>query len=190
MTPKGVISPGVISIAVLLAFAAGGSVSLRSASQQAAPSTGAGPTGVREAAWAPDSKRLAASWFDAIWTMTPEGKDAKRVVTSPTDFTVERDPAWSPDGQSIAFSAEQKGEFDIWIAPAKGGTARRITSMVKRPIQIAGARNTRRQPSTYAPITPIARRSGGGDGVMLAPLLAVYRLRVRPARNSTGEGVR
>ncbi len=34
------------------------------------------------------------------------------------------------------------------------------------PPNTAGARNTRRQPSRYAPITPIARRSGGGDGVM------------------------
>ena len=33
----------------------------------------AGPAGVREAAWAPDSKRLAASWFDVIWTMSPDG---------------------------------------------------------------------------------------------------------------------
>ena len=42
------------------------------------------------------------------------------------------------------------------------------TSIVvtSRPTHIAGARSTRRQPSTYAPITPIARRSGGGDGVM------------------------
>jgi gamma-glutamyltranspeptidase len=114
---------------LLLAFAAGASVSLRSAGEQTPPAANAGPTGVREAAWAPDGKRLAASWFDAIWTMTPDGKDAKRVVTSPADLIVERDPAWSPDGQSIAFSAEQNGQFDIWIAPAKGGAAIRVTSM-------------------------------------------------------------
>ena len=39
-------------------------------------------TGVREAAWSPDGKRLAITWFDAIWTVTPEGRDAKRVVSS------------------------------------------------------------------------------------------------------------
>ena len=69
----------------------------------------------------------AGSTRSGRWRRT--ARTAKRVVTSPTDFTVERDPAWSPDGQSIAFSAEQKGEFDIWIAPARGGTARRVTSM-------------------------------------------------------------
>jgi gamma-glutamyltranspeptidase len=115
--------------AFLLAFAAGASVSLRSASDQTPKAPDAGPTGVREAAWSPDSKRLAASWFDAIWTMTPDGKDTKRVVSTHGEWTSERDPAWSPDGQSIAFSAETGGEFDVWVAPAKGGTARRLTSL-------------------------------------------------------------
>ena len=130
LAPSRKTTPGVIlTFALLLAFAVGASVSLRSATEQARPATDNGPAGVREAAWAPDGKRVAVSRFDAIWTMTPDGKDAKHVVTAPADFTVERDPAWSPDGQSIAFSAEQNGEFDIWIAPAKGGAAVRLTSM-------------------------------------------------------------
>ena len=115
--------------AVLLAFAAGASVPLRSAPQQAKPAADAGPTGVREAAWSPDGKRLAVSWFDVIWTMTPDGKDAKRIVSPAGEWISERDPAWSPDGQSIAFSAEHAGEFDLWMAPAKGGAAKRVTSM-------------------------------------------------------------
>ena len=115
--------------AVLLAFAAGASVPLRSASQQAAPVANAGPTGVREASWSPDSKRLAVSWFDVVWTMSPDGKDAKRLVSPAGDWISERDPAWSPDGQSIAFAAEHAGEFDLWIAPAKGGAAKRVTSL-------------------------------------------------------------
>jgi tricorn protease len=84
---------------------------------------------VREASWSPDSKRLAVSWFDVVWTMSPDGKDAKRLVSPAGDWISERDPAWSPDGQSIAFAAEHGGEFDLWIAPAKGGAARRVTSM-------------------------------------------------------------
>ncbi len=115
--------------AALLAFAAGASVSLRSAPDQTRPAPSSGPTGVREAAWSPDSKRLATSWFDVIWTMTPDGQDARRLVAPPADTMAERDPAWSSDGQSIAFSAESHGEFDIWIAPAKGGAARRVTML-------------------------------------------------------------
>jgi gamma-glutamyltranspeptidase len=85
-------------------------------------------TGVREAAWSPDGKRLAITWFDAIWTVTPEGKDAKRVVSKPEGWVTERDPAWSPDGKSIAFAATTNGQFDVWIAPAGGGQAKRVTN--------------------------------------------------------------
>jgi gamma-glutamyltranspeptidase/glutathione hydrolase len=84
-------------------------------------------TGVREAAWSPDGKRLAVTWFDAIWTMTPEGKDQKRLVTKPEGWATERDPAWSPDGKTIAFAASTNGHFDVWTAPAGGGQPKRIT---------------------------------------------------------------
>jgi len=83
-------------------------------------------SGVRDAAWSPDGSRLAVTWFDAIWTMTPDGKDLKRVVSSPDGWAAERDPAWSPNGQEIAFSASTNGEYDVWIAPASGGPARRV----------------------------------------------------------------
>ena len=102
---------------------------VRGADQQtptAAPTSAAVTSGVREAAWSPDSSRLAVSWFDAIWTMRPDGTDMKRVVTTPQGWASERDPAWSPDGREIAFSASVNGEFDIWIAPAGGGEARRV----------------------------------------------------------------
>jgi Tol biopolymer transport system component len=69
------------------------------------------------------------SWHDAIWTMTPDGRNARRVVSRPGDWVSERDPAWSLGGRSIAFAANVKGEFDLWIAPAGGGAPRRLTSM-------------------------------------------------------------
>ena len=70
-------------------------------------------TGVREAAWAPDGKRIAATWFEAIWTMNPDGRDSRRLVAKAEGWAAERDPAWSPDGKSIAFSASTNGQFDI-----------------------------------------------------------------------------
>jgi len=87
-----------------------------------------GPVGIREAAWSPDGKRLAVSWFDAIWTMAPDGRDPKRVVKKPGEWVSERDPAWSPDGRSIAFSTDTAGQYDVWVAPSNGGAARRVTS--------------------------------------------------------------
>ncbi len=85
-------------------------------------------TGVREAAWSPDGKRLAITWFDAIWTITPDGRDGKRLVSKPDGWVSERDPAWSPDGKTIAFAASTNGQFDVWTASAGGGTAKRVTT--------------------------------------------------------------
>jgi gamma-glutamyltranspeptidase/glutathione hydrolase len=78
-------------------------------------------TGVREAAWSPDGKRIAATWFDAIWTMAPDGKDPKKVVAAAQGWAAERDPVWSPDGKTIVFSASLNGEFDLWTVPSNGG---------------------------------------------------------------------
>jgi gamma-glutamyltranspeptidase len=97
-------------------------------SSQSADTAPAVTTGVREAAWSPDGKRLAVTWFDAIWTMAPDGKDPKRVVAAPQGWAAERDPAWSHDGKSIVFSASLDGYFDLWMAPAGGGAARRLTT--------------------------------------------------------------
>lgn len=115
----------------VLAFLTFGFCLLPFAFDRAVPSAQveSGPLGVREVAWSPDSKKLAVSWFDVIWTMTPDGRDAKRLVTKPEGWLMERDPAWSPDGKSIAFSASVAGQFDVWVAPSGGGTARRLTSL-------------------------------------------------------------
>jgi len=119
----------ILTVAVSSAtFAIAALLPLRGASLEAvAQGPAAVTTGVREAAWSPDGKRLAATWFDAIWTMTPDGKDMKRVVSAPQGSASERDPAWSRDGKQIAFAANTNGEFDLWVAPAGGGTARRLT---------------------------------------------------------------
>src|SRR5262245_37591735 len=107
----------------------------RPAEAVAPPAATSGPSGIREAAWSPDSKRLAVSWFDVIWMMAPDGTNPKRLVPTPradqppTNWISERDPVWSPDGKSIAFAVSAAEGFDLWIAPADGrGPARRVTS--------------------------------------------------------------
>ena len=40
----------------------------------------------------------------------------------------DRDPAWSPDGASIAFWSDRSGEFEVHVQPADGGPARQLTN--------------------------------------------------------------
>jgi gamma-glutamyltranspeptidase len=87
-------------------------------------------TGVREAAWSPDGKRIAVTWYDAIWTMTPDGKDPKRLVAAAQRsdrWGAERDPVWMPDGKSIVFSVSINSEFSLWSAPVGGGLPTALT---------------------------------------------------------------
>ncbi len=72
--------------------------------------------------WSPDGKRLAASGSDGIWVHTLGG-DSVELTDGLDSF-----PTWSPDGREIAFQREpEPGVRDIWIVPAAGGEARRLT---------------------------------------------------------------
>jgi gamma-glutamyltranspeptidase len=90
-------------------------------------------TGVQDPAWAPDGKRIAVSYFDRIWTMTPDGKQPKTLTADAqgagAPAVIEREPAWSPDGTRIAFSANRGEGFDIYTASLRTGVAEPVTSM-------------------------------------------------------------
>ncbi len=87
------------------------------------------PIGVQEPAWSPDGKRIAVSYLDRIWTMTPDGKQARAVfqdleTSRPQDRDlIEREPAWSPDGNRLAFAADRGEGFDIFVVAIKNGVA-------------------------------------------------------------------
>ncbi len=80
------------------------------------------PVGVQEPAWAPDGRRIAVSYLDRIWTMTPEGRQGKAVTTGDAG-AIEREPAWSPDGNRLAYAADRGDGFDIFVVALKNGVA-------------------------------------------------------------------
>jgi gamma-glutamyltranspeptidase len=85
-------------------------------------------SGVREPAWAPDGKHIVVSLVDRLWTMAPDGRQAKALTASDAVRT-ERDPSWSPDGKWIAFATDAGSGFDVHVISAKGGAETVVTSM-------------------------------------------------------------
>ncbi|WP_217915670.1 TolB family protein [Miltoncostaea marina] len=95
---------------VLIAPAAGG---------RARPLTaGAAPS------WSPDGRRLVVARDGDLYLVDADGTGAYRLTRTPW---AELDPAWSPDGRWIAVYAVRHGRQDLYLVPAAGGPARRIT---------------------------------------------------------------
>jgi tricorn protease len=53
-----------------------------------------------------------------IITVPGEKGEARNITNSPG--VMERDPAWSPDGQSIAYFSDESGEYELHILPQYG----------------------------------------------------------------------
>ena len=112
------------------------------------------PVGMQEPAWSPDGKRIAVSYLDRIWTMTPDGKQARAVTQDPgpktqdpgptTQDLIEREPQWSPDGNRLAFAADRGNGFDIFVVTLKNGNA------VSAPIAATTTAGDERWPSWTA----------------------------------------
>lgn len=93
-----------------------------------------GPVGVQDAAWAPDGRRIAVSFLDRIWTMTPDGRQAKALASSTEARsakveTIEREPVWSPDGSRLAYASNRGSGFDLFVVSPRGGTPVAVTTM-------------------------------------------------------------
>jgi len=63
-----------------------------------------------------------------LWRVRYDGRDRVQLTHTPTHD--ESRPLWSPDGRSIAFLSDRGGEdakTQVWLMPASGGDARRLT---------------------------------------------------------------
>ncbi len=69
-------------------------------------------------------KLIAFRYADDVWTVAREGGVARR-LTSTGD--VEDGPFFSPDGQTIGYTARTRGSDDVYTVPVSGGMPRRLT---------------------------------------------------------------
>jgi len=61
---------------------------------------------------------------DNLWSVPRTGGVASRLTTDPGNDVL---PRFSPDGKWIAFTGEYQGNRDVYVIPADGGPARRLT---------------------------------------------------------------
>ena len=83
---------------------------------------------IRDAVPSPDGSRIAFTALDRLWVMDFPGGTPRRVTNARSG---EFHPAWSPDGQSLAYTtwADTEGGH-IYRVSARGGEPRRLTNEI------------------------------------------------------------
>ncbi len=72
----------------------------------------------------PDGRTLAVDLQGSLWTIPVAGGAATRITDV---FNDARQPAWSPDGRTIAFFAYRDGGYDLWAVAPDGTRQRKLT---------------------------------------------------------------
>lgn len=109
-------------------------------------------------ALSPDGNRVAYSSdqngdFEIyVRQLAPGGREIQ--ITSDGAQNVQ--PAWSPDGQYIVFHSRRRG--GLWVVPALGGVARRLTEFGSRP---AWSRDGRSVAFQSAALTDLSGQAAG-----------------------------
>ncbi len=82
------------------------------------------PLWIRSAAISPDGSQIAFTYKGDIFLVPSSGGVA---IPLTLDDAHDYMPAWSNDGQKLAFASDRYGNFDIFIIPAAGGKLDRLT---------------------------------------------------------------
>ncbi len=73
---------------------------------------------------ATNGTHVAFVYADDLWVARADGSDVRRLTT---DDGLESNPAFSPDGTQIAFTAQYEGNRDVYVVAAAGGVPKRLT---------------------------------------------------------------
>jgi TolB protein len=103
----------------------------------------------------PDNTRLAFGSFGKYGVqLKMYSLLLDRYIAFPSGTGSSESPAWSPNGNELAYAAAPNGSFEIWIADSNGNLGRRITSF--RGGNVSPSYN----PKTGAQIAFISDRTG------------------------------
>jgi tricorn protease len=70
------------------------------------------------------ARHIAFIYGDDLWVADQGGKNVRRLTS---DIGFESHPVFSPDGQTIAFSAQYEGNTDVYTISVEGGAPKRLT---------------------------------------------------------------
>ncbi|MDH3743806.1 MAG: PDZ domain-containing protein [Acidobacteriota bacterium] len=78
-------------------------------------------------------KRAVVEARGDIWTLPAEDGSAKNLTRS--SVSAEHSPAWSPDGQWVAYNSDATGEYEIYVSQSDGlGESKKLTDIAARYI--------------------------------------------------------
>ncbi len=82
------------------------------------------PNWLRYPAISPDGQSIAFTFKGDVCIVPAAGGEARALTSNQAyDFM----PAWSRDGQTVAFASDRHGNFDVFVVAAAGGEPRRLT---------------------------------------------------------------
>ncbi|MET0272752.1 MAG: amidohydrolase family protein [Phenylobacterium sp.] len=79
--------------------------------------------GIGSPALSPDGTQVAYRALNALWVTPLSG--APRAIVDDGHWVC--DPAWSPDGKTLAYSSDRAGKLDIWLRDMASGAERQLT---------------------------------------------------------------
>jgi TolB protein len=177
----------------------GGSIVIRSTDdnqQINITSNGFSPT------YSPDGRRVAflryADNHVNIWAASRTGADERQLTTDgirfsgftfmPYNRVQIKDYSWSPDGNSLIYSAKRSGVWNVWLVRADGtGEPRQLTQNSDETVQVSCplfAPDGKRIAYTVGPLRPTSESEttiklanvDGGDGETLFTSGSLFRL--------------